>query len=269
MDVDSSGARILVVDDDAATIAAVETMLGASGHTVRGAANGAVGLELVLTFRPEVVVFDFWMPVADGREFLQGIREVAKARVGVVVMSGTPEVEEWCTRVGVTQFIRKPFERKTLVDAVDRAREEAKSTTMRPRASEPPTSRRIRLDRAVLVVGEVEDVRAVREELREGPPPLQVATVQAVEDAIRALASIAVDAVAICGAPAMGSPHLAGLVAESTARSIPVVVVGTPPPEVARTPGLRVCRGSEPAHVVETIHAAINVPGISGGRPRS
>jgi DNA-binding NarL/FixJ family response regulator len=200
------------------------------------------------------------MPVADGRELLQGIREVAKARVGVVVMSGTPQLEQWCTRVGITQFLRKPFERSSLVDAVERAREEARMTSVRPRASEPPPSRRIRIDRAVLVVGEPEDVRAVRERLRDGSPPMQVAAVQSLEGATAALASIAVDAVVICGPSAMSSPDLASLIAESRARTIPVIVVGTPPDEVARTPGLVICRGSETADVVEAIRAAVVRP---------
>src|SRR3954469_17903581 len=102
-------ARVLVVEDDARLLAATSKVLERQGFEVQGATNGALGLEHVITFRPEVVVFDFWMPVADGRELLQGIREVYRERVGLVVTADTPEVEDWCTRVGVTQFVRTPY----------------------------------------------------------------------------------------------------------------------------------------------------------------
>src|SRR5438445_13407269 len=92
--------RILVVDDDSKTLEVVRVALGDT-FDLRDAPNGAVGLESVLTFRPDVIVFDFWMPVLGGRELVHGIREVARTRVGLVAMSGTPEVEDWCARVGV------------------------------------------------------------------------------------------------------------------------------------------------------------------------
>ena len=244
MNEEAGAARVLVVEDDAAIVKAMTLMLEHAGYEVRCAQNGAVGLELVITFRPEVVVFDFWMPVADGREFLMGMREVAKARVGLVAISGTPEVEEWCGRVGITQFVRKPFTNADLTTAVARALDEAKTHPSRPRISDPPTSRRLRLERAVLVVGETEAVRVVRSLLREGERPMQVAVVQEVEDAVRALTSISVDAIAVCGS-AVSSPHLIHLVAESAARKIPVILEGRSSLTLPDTAGVHVC--SEPS----------------------
>lgn len=215
--------RVLVVDDDAASVEATRTMLGLSGYEVRSANNGAVGLEEVLTFRPDVVIFDFWMPVADGRELLQGIREVGR-RVGLVAMSGTPEVEDWCGRVGVQQFLRKPFERSDLIAAVQRALEDARTASVRMRvpSSSMPASHRLRIDRAVMVVGPRECVQPVRARLRESERPMQVASVESVEDAIRALSSFQLDAVALCGVA--DDPLLPALVAEASVRGLPIVV---------------------------------------------
>jgi CheY-like chemotaxis protein len=220
---EESAVRVLVVDDDGPSLEATQTMLSLSGYDVRVANNGAVGLEEVLTFRPEVVVFDFWMPVADGRELLQGIREVARGRLGLVAMSGTPEVEDWSIRVGVNQFVRKPFERDTLVDAVKQALDEARTASVRSRIpSSMPAAHRLRVDRAVMVVGSREAVRPIRNGLREGERPMQVAVVEGVDDAVRALNSFMLDAIAVCDA---SDDHgLPELIAEASARGLPLVL---------------------------------------------
>ncbi len=256
---------MLVVDDDASALSATLTMLQVSGFEVRGAQNGALGLEEVITFRPEVVVFDFWMPVADGRDLLQGIREVARGRIGLVAMSGTPEVEDWCDRVGVSQFVRKPFERRALAHAVSRALDEARTSSARlgasPRSGAGPASRRLRVERAVLVVGEREHVSAVRLLLREGPRPMQVAVVMHVEDAVRALASFMLDAVAVLGPSAVNDRHLPTLLAEARARNLPVVLSpARERPPLDADDGVVVCREHRPRAIVDEIHRVVAGP---------
>lgn len=260
--VEGDGARILVVDDDASALDATQTMLEVSGYEVRGAQNGALGLEEVITFRPEVVVFDFWMPVADGRDLLQGIREVARGRIGLVAMSGTPEVEDWCGRVGVSQFVRKPFDRRALCSAVARALEEARTSSVRMRTSTSmPASRRLRVDRAVLVVGEREHVTPVRHLLREGPRPMQVAVVMYVEDAARALASFMLDAIAVLGASAVDDPSLPTLIDEARSRGLPVVLDRETNSAVdVDGKNVIVCPGRGARAMVDTIHHVVAGP---------
>lgn len=250
-------ARVLVVDDDHGALEVARTMLGLSGFEVRSANNGALGLEEVLTFRPDVVVFDFWMPVADGRELLQGIREVGR-RPGLVAMSGTPEVEDWCGRVGVSQFVRKPFERTALLDAVRRALEEARSTSVRarPSSSSMPATRRLRVDRAIMVVGSRAAVTPVRNRLREGDRPFQVAAVEGVEDAIRALSSFQLDAIAICGDER--DPMLPALIAEASVRGLPIILA-CPAFDVPST-RVHIAPSSDPDALVQTIHSVVAGP---------
>lgn len=257
-------ARVLVVDDDDSALDSTSTMLVHAGFDVRGARNGAIGLEEVLTFRPDVVVFDFWMPVVDGRELLAGIREVARGRLGLVAMSGTPEVEDWCARVGVRQFVRKPFEGVHMVDAVRRALDEARVDSVRTRiSSNMPTAQRLRLDRAVLVVGPRDIVRPVRSLIRhgvDGERSWQVAVVEGVEDAIRALASFQLDAILVCGSS--DHPRLPELVSEASVRGLPVVL-DTPTTasfEGALPAGVHVCTSPEPSRVVQLLRTMLPEP---------
>jgi CheY-like chemotaxis protein len=253
----SSEVRVLVVDDDAAAIEATRTMLGLSGYEVRTANNGALGLEEVLTFRPDVVIFDFWMPVADGRELLQGIREVGR-RPGLIAMSGTPEVEDWCTRVGINHFLRKPFERNALIDAVARALDDARATpSSRSRiSSSMPASYRLRVDRAVMVVGPRESVTPVRNRLREAERPMQVACVERITDAMRALASFQLHAVAVCGV--CDDPLLPELIAEASVRGLPIILDRAVPG--AASPRLHVAGSFDADDVVAKIHEVVAGP---------
>ncbi len=259
--IDGSGVRVLVVDDDEAALASTRTMLEFSKFEVHGAPNGALGLEEVITFRPEVVVFDFWMPVADGRELLQGIREVARVRLGLVAMSGTPEVEDWCGRVGVSHFLRKPFERGLLLDAVGRALDEARTASVRVRSSSSmPAARRLRVDRAVMVVGDRETVRPIRQLLREAARPIQVASVEMVEDAVRALSSFQLDAIAVCGKDATNDERLSVLVAEASVRGLPIVLDRPTPQLLPDGVEVRISKEVSADDVVAAIHDVVAGP---------
>lgn len=252
---------MLVVDDDPPSLEATRTMLAHAGFEVRGAQNGALGLEEVLTYRPDVVVFDFWMPVADGRELLSGIREVARGRLGLVAMSGTPEVEDWCARVGVRQFVRKPFEHRAIVEAVRRAAEESRFDSVRTRiSSNMPVAHRLHLDRAVLVVGPRESVRPVRGLLRKGERPMQVAVVEGVDDAIRALASFQLDAIIVCGS--CDDPNLPQLITEASVRGLPVVLDRPLPAEGGSVlpGGVYVSTSVDAERVVTLAHTVIAGP---------
>lgn len=66
--------RVLVVDDSLARRRLLMSLLTASGHTVRDAANGAVALELLEGEDVEAVVSDVKMPRMDGFQLCHTLR---------------------------------------------------------------------------------------------------------------------------------------------------------------------------------------------------
>lgn len=253
--------RVLVVDDDARSLESTSDMLQLSGFEVRGAQNGALGLEEVLRYRPEVIVFDFWMPVADGRELLQGIRETFRERVGLVAMSGTPEVEDWCMRVGVSTFVRKPFEKAVLLEAVQRALDDARTSSARTRSAAPSSSsRRIAAARAVMLVGQHEVVRAVRQLLRDTDRPMVVAVVAGIAEARRALDSLMVDVIALVGERGEGDrATFADMLADATVRGLPVIVDARHDIDVPASSRVSLVRDATADSLAEAIQAAAGV----------
>lgn len=82
-------ARVLVVDDDPDMRETTRRMLERSGYTVAQAENGEEGLSwLAANPAPSVILLDLMMPVMDGFEFLERIRNtVAWREVPVLVLT--------------------------------------------------------------------------------------------------------------------------------------------------------------------------------------
>ncbi|MGH6691366.1 MAG: response regulator, partial [Gammaproteobacteria bacterium] len=81
-----------VVDDTVETRRVIETMLRRDGYTVYTADDGAVGLELVLRERPDVVISDVMMPKVSGFELCRILKADRAMRLTpVVLVTGNTE----------------------------------------------------------------------------------------------------------------------------------------------------------------------------------
>ncbi|MBI2940479.1 MAG: response regulator [Chloroflexi bacterium] len=117
-DVSRSGAttpkrgRILVADDDPATVRLIAEMLRADGHEVIEASDGLEALRLALDERPDLAVLDATMPHLDGLHIARTLRgKLETARMPVVVLTERTEGEHVIASFaeGATDFLAKPF----------------------------------------------------------------------------------------------------------------------------------------------------------------
>ncbi|GMW02228.1 MAG: hypothetical protein AMXMBFR84_33640 [Candidatus Hydrogenedentota bacterium] len=67
-------ARILVADDDTSSLDVLTVALSAEGHDVLCASNGQEAYEMTASEKPDLVFLDVMMPVYDGYETCQLIR---------------------------------------------------------------------------------------------------------------------------------------------------------------------------------------------------
>jgi CheY-like chemotaxis protein len=98
----------------------VAAFLDESGYEARTAANGREGLDVLATWRPDLVILDMMMPVMDGR----GFRAVQMAndewrRIPVIVLSATRAFLSPEETVGARAVIAKPFDLDTLLGLVE------------------------------------------------------------------------------------------------------------------------------------------------------
>jgi len=104
--------KILVIEDSP-TIAVVQTMLlEKSGYEAKHAETGALGLQLIEEWQPDVLVLDIMLPDTDGISILKKINTwQPHLRPDTIVLSGhdNPEITFESLRQGAVDFIRKPF----------------------------------------------------------------------------------------------------------------------------------------------------------------
>ena len=113
-----SGLTVFVVDDHADSLDVAVHLLRACGATVLTATNGAEALERLGGQIPDVVVTDLRMPVMDGVELLQQIRETPRvSKVPVIALSAFHE--KYMHGVGAfDRFFQKPLDVDTLGAAI-------------------------------------------------------------------------------------------------------------------------------------------------------
>jgi two-component system CheB/CheR fusion protein len=86
------GRRILIVEDNSDIAESLGTFLAMDGHTVRIAQDGAVALETLHSFAPEVVLLDIGLPGMDGYQVARRMRaETSRKDLIIVAMSGYGE----------------------------------------------------------------------------------------------------------------------------------------------------------------------------------
>ena len=122
----STGADILVVDDEADIRELVSGLLEDEGHAVRVASNSDEALAAIRARRPSLALLDIWMQGGglDGLELLDLIKEL-DPDLPVVMISGHGNIETAVSALqrGAYDFIEKPFKTDRLVVVVQRALE--------------------------------------------------------------------------------------------------------------------------------------------------
>ncbi len=114
-------ARILAVEDDALVRRCIRRILARKGHEVIEAAHGPEGLRHASEQSFDVALVDYNLPIIDGVEVLQRLRELQPGCLRVLVTGqlDLPMVVGAVNRGEITRVIEKPFKSRALVDAVN------------------------------------------------------------------------------------------------------------------------------------------------------
>lgn len=103
---------VLIVDDNTDLVRGLSTLLENDGFRVHSLGNGASVAEAVTLHKPDLVVLDVMMPVVDGWEALERIREnPAHERLPIMMLTakGTEDAKVHGFTLGADDYLSKPF----------------------------------------------------------------------------------------------------------------------------------------------------------------
>ena len=115
-------ANLLIIDDDANTLASLSRAFRLAGHEATVCDNPARALEMVRAEKFDLIFSDVVMPGMDGLTLLEQIK-AAGVKTPVVMMSGQAHIEMAikATRLGALDFLEKPLSTDKLLLTVQNA----------------------------------------------------------------------------------------------------------------------------------------------------
>ncbi len=114
----SSGARVLVIDDEPEIQRAVRKRLAGDGFAVEGALTGADGMDLVARWHPDVVLLDLSLPDIDGIEVCRSLRTWTQVPIIVLSVRAGDVDKVTALELGADDYLTKPFSSSELVARV-------------------------------------------------------------------------------------------------------------------------------------------------------
>ena len=109
MTIAGSGARLLLVEDDADLRASIAASLAANGYAVREAGTARDGLAAWASSRPDLILLDLGLPDGDGRDVISHVRRDAPTPILVLSARHQEHDRVEALDLGADDYLTKPF----------------------------------------------------------------------------------------------------------------------------------------------------------------
>lgn len=100
---------VLVIEDDPDTLLLLKHILRSGGFNVMGAFSGSEALKKIAEIKPDLIMLDLMMPDMDGWETYHYLRQMTDTPVMVISAIGDKEDIVRALRMGVDDYVTKPF----------------------------------------------------------------------------------------------------------------------------------------------------------------
>lgn len=113
--------KVMIVDDTPFMRAVLRSIIESAGYAILEAENGKEAVSLYTKEKPDVVTMDIVMPEVDGIEAARIILESdPSAKIIMVSAVDSRDSLKEAIKIGVCDFIVKPFEADDMVEAIRR-----------------------------------------------------------------------------------------------------------------------------------------------------
>ncbi len=115
--------KILVVEDNETNLYLIKFILEKSGYEVIEAGEGAVGVELAVKEKPDLILMDIQLPDIDGLEATKRIRaSEIDGDIPIIALTSFAMVgdREKALAAGCTGYIEKPINPETFIAEIEK-----------------------------------------------------------------------------------------------------------------------------------------------------
>jgi two-component system, OmpR family, KDP operon response regulator KdpE len=109
LDNGKASVRILLVDDEAAILRFLKTVLDSAEFCVHKAENGRLAIAAAAAVRPDLILLDLGLPDIDGIEVIKRIREWSKVPIIVLSVREREDDKVMALDAGADDYLTKPF----------------------------------------------------------------------------------------------------------------------------------------------------------------
>ena len=113
--------KVLIVDDEPSIIVATQFLMEQNGYETIVAFSGEEAMEAVVRHRPDLILLDIMLPVVDGFEVCQRVREKADWKDIRIVLVTALDRESNVAKglaLGADAYVTKPFANADLIAKV-------------------------------------------------------------------------------------------------------------------------------------------------------
>ena len=116
--------RILCIEDDVDMLELFHVLLTRHGYVVEGVTKGQEGLESIRRLKPDLVILDIMMPVMDGWQVYQQMKEDETTRdIPTIVVTAKSQLIDKVLGLEIAKvdaYIGKPFSPQELLDSISK-----------------------------------------------------------------------------------------------------------------------------------------------------
>lgn len=124
---------VLIIDDDEAMAEVLAARLAQQGFRTLTALEGAAGLALARSERPDVILLDLRLPDRDGFDLCAELDESPETTgIPIIVLSGMarPDVIRRSRAAGCRYYVRKPYDPNALLLLIQQAIRESQDVEL-------------------------------------------------------------------------------------------------------------------------------------------
>jgi len=110
--------KIFVIDDDAAIRDVLTSILEGEQYNAEAFSSGKMALEKAGKLKPDLILLDCYLPDENAEQIIGEFREEIDADLPILLMSAHQQAFEVANRLALNDFLAKPFQLETVLQAV-------------------------------------------------------------------------------------------------------------------------------------------------------